>query len=515
MDKEGGFINRPPILDGSNYDYWKLEEDWSKEEDEPALGNSKALNALFNGVDKNIFRLINTYTITKDALEILRTTHEGISKVKMYRLQLLTIRFENLKMKDDDNVHEFYMSILEIDNSSSALGEKMSKEKQVRKILRSLPKKFDMKVTTIEEAQEINTMRVHELIGSLQTFELGISDKSKKKSKSITFVSDTKDEEDQCDLDTDEGMTNAIVLLGRQFYKKRTRSEERFNQGKGIQCHGYEGFGHIRAKCPTYLKKQKKGLSVSWSDYDNSESESKDEVVKHVTDLTGRYESDEDSCDEEVSYEEPGASYEELRIKSEEAIIMMNKGSNVLDEVLQVGKVVGDLRGIDFNYQNLEKEEESSITKFVLPKREPELVMSKHLTQHSASHQNTQMGGKYPSQPMANQMATNTRNEWIPKPVNTSLIAHTSLRASAREDWHFNIGCSRHMTSIKKFLENIKSYSTSYVTAGDGDKGEIKGVGRLACTGHLSPDNVMLVKGLTTNLISISQLCDEGIKGKF
>ncbi|MCI52348.1 gag-pol polyprotein, partial [Trifolium medium] len=23
MDKEGGFVNRPPLLDGSNYDYWK------------------------------------------------------------------------------------------------------------------------------------------------------------------------------------------------------------------------------------------------------------------------------------------------------------------------------------------------------------------------------------------------------------------------------------------------------------------------------------------------------------
>ena len=23
MDKEGGFLNRPPLLDGSNYDYWK------------------------------------------------------------------------------------------------------------------------------------------------------------------------------------------------------------------------------------------------------------------------------------------------------------------------------------------------------------------------------------------------------------------------------------------------------------------------------------------------------------
>jgi len=23
MDKEGGFVNRLPLLDGSNYDYWK------------------------------------------------------------------------------------------------------------------------------------------------------------------------------------------------------------------------------------------------------------------------------------------------------------------------------------------------------------------------------------------------------------------------------------------------------------------------------------------------------------
>jgi excinuclease UvrABC nuclease subunit len=122
-------------------------------------------------------------------------------------------------MKDDENIHDFHMSILEIANSSSALGEKMSEEKLVRKILRSLPKKFDMKVTTIEEAQDISTMRVDELIGSLQTFELGISDKSEKKNKSIAFVSNTEDEENQCDLDAGEGMTNVIVLLGRQFNK--------------------------------------------------------------------------------------------------------------------------------------------------------------------------------------------------------------------------------------------------------------------------------------------------------
>jgi len=84
MEKEGGFINKPAVLDGTNYDYWKSrmsahlkfidsktwkavlkghehpvvidkdghktevlkpEEEWSAPEDEQALANSRALNA--------------------------------------------------------------------------------------------------------------------------------------------------------------------------------------------------------------------------------------------------------------------------------------------------------------------------------------------------------------------------------------------------------------------------------------------------------------------------------------
>ncbi|MCI87682.1 gag-protease polyprotein, partial [Trifolium medium] len=48
-----------PVLkdkDGNDTTELKSEEDWSKDEDVLSLGNSKALNALFNGVDKNMFR---------------------------------------------------------------------------------------------------------------------------------------------------------------------------------------------------------------------------------------------------------------------------------------------------------------------------------------------------------------------------------------------------------------------------------------------------------------------------
>lgn len=62
-------------IDGKITTNLKPEEDWYKEEDDPALRNSKALNDLYNGVDKNIFRLINTCTMAKDAWEILKTTH--------------------------------------------------------------------------------------------------------------------------------------------------------------------------------------------------------------------------------------------------------------------------------------------------------------------------------------------------------------------------------------------------------------------------------------------------------
>lgn len=58
-------------------------------------------------------------------------------------------------------------------------------------------------------------------------------------------------------------------------------------------------------------------------------------------------------------------------------------------------------------------------------------------------------------------------------------------------------------------------YLIGHVKFGDEAKGEIKGVGRLACTGLLNLDNFLLVKGLTANLISISQLCEEGLKVNF
>lgn len=75
----------------------KLEIKWTKIEDEESFRNSHALNAIFNGIDKNIFWLINTCVFAKEAWDILVVAHKGTSKVNMSRLRLLTSKFESLK----------------------------------------------------------------------------------------------------------------------------------------------------------------------------------------------------------------------------------------------------------------------------------------------------------------------------------------------------------------------------------------------------------------------------------
>ncbi|KAA0055425.1 gag-pol polyprotein [Cucumis melo var. makuwa] len=68
-------------------------------------------------------------------------------------------------MGEDEIIAEFNVCVLDIANESDALGEKMFKTKLVRKVLRSLPSNFNMKVTTIEEANDLSKMKLDELFG--------------------------------------------------------------------------------------------------------------------------------------------------------------------------------------------------------------------------------------------------------------------------------------------------------------------------------------------------------------
>ena len=74
-------------------------------------------------------------------------------------------------------------------------------------------------------------MKVDELIGSLQNFELTINNKTDNKGKGIAFVSNVETDETQGNHEDDENWSESLVLLERQFKKifKQVDKRSRFN----------------------------------------------------------------------------------------------------------------------------------------------------------------------------------------------------------------------------------------------------------------------------------------------
>ena len=56
---------------------------------------------------------------------MLEVTYEGTTKVKISIFQLVTSKFETLKMSEDEFVAEYNERVLEIVNESFNLGEKI------------------------------------------------------------------------------------------------------------------------------------------------------------------------------------------------------------------------------------------------------------------------------------------------------------------------------------------------------------------------------------------------------
>ena len=82
----------------------------------------------------------------------------------------------------------------------------------MRKILRSLLESFRAKVTAMEESKDLDEIKIQELIGSLQTYELGLP--SHKSSKSLTLKTITERMDDSSEEDDEE---KEVAFLAKKF----------------------------------------------------------------------------------------------------------------------------------------------------------------------------------------------------------------------------------------------------------------------------------------------------------
>ncbi|GAV76346.1 UBN2 domain-containing protein, partial [Cephalotus follicularis] len=99
-------------------------------------------------------------------------------------------------------------------NSLKNLGKSYSNQELVRKILRCLPRSWTPKVTAIEEAKDLSTLSLEQLLGSLMTHETPMKSHEHvdaKKKKTIALKASREESE------SDEG--DDIILISKQFKK--------------------------------------------------------------------------------------------------------------------------------------------------------------------------------------------------------------------------------------------------------------------------------------------------------
>jgi hypothetical protein len=130
---------------------------------------------------------------------------------------MLISKFEEIKMVEEETFGEFYTKISDLRNLMMSLGKQISDVKLIRKILRSFPERFRIKVTTIEESKDLEEMKIEELVGSLQTYEYSLTPVRKAKtialkvSKASQKKSRVSSNEDS-DIDED-----AVAMLAKNF----------------------------------------------------------------------------------------------------------------------------------------------------------------------------------------------------------------------------------------------------------------------------------------------------------
>ena len=147
-------------------------------------------------------------------------------------------------MEEDKPFDDFYAKLKDIVNSAFNLGETIPKPKIVRKVLRFLPERFHAKITTIEKSKDIDKIPLTELVGNLQTYELGLTRIGKSsKGKSMALKAKSSDTDESLD-DEDSKMKSYITRQFKKFMKnanakgfdkdrKQSSSSQFKNQDKG------------------------------------------------------------------------------------------------------------------------------------------------------------------------------------------------------------------------------------------------------------------------------------------
>ncbi|XP_022862101.1 uncharacterized protein LOC111382383 [Olea europaea var. sylvestris] len=280
-------------------------ENWSKAELDKCNWNSKALHALFM----------------------------AISPRNLGECPLAT-RFEEIKMREDETFDIFYASINDIVNSSFNLSEKIPKPK------------------IIPNSKDIDTIKLEELVRSIQTYELTVRNPAKEKSLALKSAKNNQTESSDSNSPNDEEMAYPAKKFRKMLRnKKKLQEKSRASvsksrrRSKSMRCHNYQGVGHVKRECPSAKIIKEKAMNTTLTDnessLDNQSEKSTHEESEKFVAFVARFKSGSEQGnerDEDLDSGEDSSDESELHLEKAKLESYVKESSTILSELKSINE---------------------------------------------------------------------------------------------------------------------------------------------------------------------------------
>lgn len=183
--KDGTVGLNYPLLTKSNYTAWSIKMQanmqahgiWSAIEnaDPKAVVDEKIDNVakatIFQAIPDDILLSLAEKKTAKEVWTAIKTMCLGAERVKQAKIQTLKTEFENMCMKDTEQIDEYSLKLNGLVTNIRALGENMEETYVVKKLLRSVPPRFLQIASAIEQFGKLDEMSIEETVGSLKAHE--------------------------------------------------------------------------------------------------------------------------------------------------------------------------------------------------------------------------------------------------------------------------------------------------------------------------------------------------------
>ncbi|GJX22459.1 hypothetical protein Tco_0226904 [Tanacetum coccineum] len=228
---EGQSMQRPPLFESDGFIYWKNRFE--------TFVKSKDLD-LWHVITYGDFPPIqNNPETKKDEIVPFDKQNDDLKKKLVKNNEAKMVIYNALPRKEKKEYLIFNTIII----SLKALDESFSSKNYVRKFLRALHPKWRTKVTAIEEAKNLTSLSLDELIGNLKVYEVIIKKDSERvkgkreqnRSLALKAKKESSDEDNSNSDSEDEEYAMAIKEF-KKFFKRRD-VEIQIISSENIQSH--------------------------------------------------------------------------------------------------------------------------------------------------------------------------------------------------------------------------------------------------------------------------------------